>query len=62
MEEFLGRFYENRISFIIPLVEFTEQGLEDFRGLWRDQVEEMFPRLVRALLVIVRTFRPIAEW
>ena len=61
MIEFLGQFYENRMGLIIPLVEFSESGLEDFKELWQEHVEAMCVLIIPARRILIRSFRPITS-
>ena len=61
MKEFLAKFYENRMGHIIPLVDFNEQGLEEFQELWKSGVEDRFIRMVNAFRCIIENIRPMSD-
>lgn len=51
-------YYENRMSYIIPYINYDRRGFEKFKDEWFDDVGENFCIVARAFYDILRSVRP----
>ena len=51
-------FYENRMSYIIPRINYDEEGFERFKELWCEYVGEQFCTVGKAFYEIICNFGP----